>query len=818
MSTEEYIKCPNCNARYIIPRSDQLLKITCTNCNKVFYKYPPKPPKKQFNKYVILGIIIIAVLAFVFFYQDSINQGYKSAKSMFSGPKPNNWITIAYGGLVNKSTLTHSGETVGEIIRKIPNYTDDIKGLVQQYLEPYSILCHDVLLTTIEPDTLPFINIIAHYPLGSYQPAWVELFREGHFQLYYNNYTIRVFLKGSDPDISFNEYQSVIRHPIQDILKSKNTSIDRFEIYVFNNEYATTEIRLNTIPKVCLLEELDLSSKEKSIDLTSIDDFLKQSVKLEAIEVNENNDLILYGKEAPKQTLAGFPLSLADIAVIYRSIYHHGNNAPYVSLDKHEDNRYAKINFGGHLENTHVGHVVLEADKLFKALSTGFDPNTHKIIISEITKHVPSFLTEDERRLLDDIREGHIQIRYWFYPDSIGTVTDGSIGAVLSHQFLADVERMDIKVDVDNAVRETIDHLNQNFSQYERADRTFQELNTIGRIMALINWLMGMNMDERIALDDLLSVNIPAFTTPKQTKKMLAITAIAYPDGFDLNSRNVRDYTKEYYISHILDQHSPSTSDKYFLQMAGSYFSQFDISKLAPQTFNDLQSSIEYYDRLIKANKTEIEMLENVINQKKYSLDRYESREVKQYNELVDRYNNLVTNQKSYIDIYNSKIKEINNMNIQSRYNASIGGGINLRPKEFKKISRNSNSPLIQEIAKIKSKIKTVGKIGKSENWIRSNPKTGGSRINVLPVNSWSSSKSVNGKIEYKLRSNSGDILSISLSQNMEEWQLFTSLNGSQDIVKYSKETNRIQVNHSSFVDECSGKISPNGKKVEFYR
>jgi len=145
--------------------------------------------------------------------------------STFNKTKPSNWITISYGSTVDKSLLTHSGESVGNVIQKIPGYNDDFKGLVQQYLEPYSILCHDVLLYNIEPDTPPLVNILAHYPIGSEQPAWIDLFREGHFQLYYNPDLIRIFLKGDNPENGFGKYQSVIRHPIQDLINSEHLLI-----------------------------------------------------------------------------------------------------------------------------------------------------------------------------------------------------------------------------------------------------------------------------------------------------------------------------------------------------------------------------------------------------------------------------------------------------------------------------------------------------------------------------------------------------------------------------------------------------------------
>ena len=77
-------------------------------------------------------------------------------------------------------------------------------------------------------------------------------------------------------------------------------------------------------------------------------------------------------------------------------------------------------------------------------------------------------MTEDERSLLYEEGQGKAQIRYWFYPDNIGTETDGSIGVISSYRLLADVERMDVKISVGRAQRETIDHLNSNYSKYEK--------------------------------------------------------------------------------------------------------------------------------------------------------------------------------------------------------------------------------------------------------------------------------------------------------------------------------------------------------------
>lgn len=737
------------------------------------------------------------------------------ADSIFSKTKPSNWVTISYGSAVDKSTLTHSGERVGNVIQKIPSYDDDFKGLVQQYLEPYSILCHDVLLYNIKPDTPLLINILAHYPIGSEQPAWVDLFREGYFQLYYNSQLIRIFLKGDNPENSFEKYQSVIRHPIQDLINSQHLPIKNLEVYVFENDYAKTEIRVNMIPAIFAINDLDLSPKHQPIDLGSIEEFLNHGVVLEAVEVNEKNDIFFYGRSASDQTIAGKPISISDIAVIYRAIFHYGYNAPYISLDTHEDNRYAKVNFGGHLENTRVGHVVLEADKLFKTLSTGIDPNTHEFVKSKITKHVPTFLTEDERRFLEDANEGNTQIRYWFYPDEIGTVTDGSIGIIQKHQFLADAERMDVEVQLDNATRKTIDHLNNYFIQYEKAENTYKELNTVGRMMALVNWLKEMNIADRVELDDLLSVKIAAFSTPEKTKKMLAITAIVYPEDLNITNQNVRDHTKTYYLSPLLDKYSSSTSDNEFLEIANNYFSQVDIAELYPP-YKKLEDQVDDYDRQINSKEKEIELLENEIKRKTDTLNKNSSSDIDQYNNLINKYNNLFENQESMIDVYNAKVTELNSMNIISTTISSIGGGISLDPREFKQTVMNKDSPAIREIVKVKNQLKSVGNISKSEDWMRSNATNGGSRINKLPDISWTSSKSENGLVKYTYRADSGDFASVEFSKNLNYVQYNINMNAYNDIVKYYKEKNLIEVIHDIFPQEYKGEVSSDGKRIVF--
>ena len=682
--------------------------------------------KHQKNRFMGIWLVIIIVVIY----------GLLSFSGDQTSNQKDNYVVIPYGNFVDKSIITHSGETVGEVIQKISDGNISLKGLLQPYLEPFSILCNDELENINNNNTFElFTNIVDHYPAGSEQPAWVSLFREGHFQLYYNSNNIRIFLKGTSPERAFESFRSIIRHPIRDILKSEHFSPKKITVYTFSNDYEATEIKLNQKPFLYKVSDIDLSPKRKQLDLDSIEEFFNTGVIPEAIEVDKNNNLFFYGRVSENQTLAKQPVNLSDIAVIYRAIFHHGYNQPYISLDKHEDNRYAKVNFGGHLQNTHVGNVVLEADKLFKTLITGINPNTYEDETRRFSRAVPGFHTENDRRFLEkgfDVEESH-EIRYWFYPDDIGVVTDGSIAAVQTWQFLADAERMDLKVDLDKAARKTINHLNDNYLHFEETEKVYQELGTVGRLLSLFVWLKETGLEERIELEDLLSVKLPAFTTPEKTKKMLTASAFISFEGQSVSKQNISDYTKTYNFSHLLDKHCPDTSDFEFLEITQKNFSMLDTSELYPAQYRNLKSKIQNLKTIINSNEKKITQLEREIERKRRTMSKYRSRDVNIYNQLIDEYNQLTTRQKNLVDEYNVSVHEINSLNIHQPTIATIGGGISLRPQQFRKPVVDRNSPRIKEVIKVKSKLKPFENVAVAGGWVRSNSEAGGARINNLP-------------------------------------------------------------------------------------
>jgi hypothetical protein len=561
----------------------------------------------------------------------------------------------------------------------------EILSDLQPYLEPFSFICNEIIAVARPIDMTPYLNVTADYPAGSRQPAWAAIFREGRYQLFLGNEKARLFLKGKKAAALFSQYYGVVRHPLRQTLGLLGADKMNVEVYAFENDYTSRTISLDLSPYVVEIGVDQLGPKLTALPLADLASFFDQGVTLEAGEIDGNGNFYLYGTPSARQTVTSRPQSLEDFAVVYRSMFHHGHNAPYISLDRHEDNRYAKVNFGGLLEDTRVGSVVLEADKLFKTMSTGLDPNTRAIIREKIRGAVPDFVTEDERGLREN-ETGHIKIRYWFYPDQIRTVTDGRIGVVERYQFMADAERMDVKTTLGRAQRETIDHLNRKFAEYAQALPTYRELSTVGRMMAIATWLQQSSERDRVDLDALLSVELSPFETPRRTKKLLALTAEVSASNRAEGKMGAR--RKVYNFDTVLEGVKPSTDDKVILDLARRHFSKMKDPDLVIPEVQNAENKIKRMEAQIKSLESRIDREEKVIdNSSKYEVDRF--------NAMVNEFNSLRAEYNNAIDSYNISIGD---KGVSVRTIVSVGGGINLRPKDFAKPLQAADSPLIQRI------------------------------------------------------------------------------------------------------------------------
>ena len=711
MNNRAVIPCEQCHKSLRVPADRGTLRIRCPHCQAQFV-WTPDPPRQQEAERVkvsdagwprwLKAAAAISVIVGVFALGRYLGywNGSKHQSSSPSSPIQNTeqlsrqrsspqWVRISYDDLIDKRIITHSGQTIGILLDRISglNTSPPVEVLsdLQPYLEPFSFICNEIVAAARSADVTPYLNVIADYPAGSRQPAWAALFREGRYQLFVGNEKVRLFLKGNNAAALFNQYYGVVRHPLRQALGRVGADKMPVEVYAFENDYSSRTISLDLDPYVLEIGADQLGPRLAVLPLADLANFFNQDITLEAGEIDGNGNFYLYGTPSARHTVASCQQSLEDFTVVYRSMFHYGYNAPYISLDRHEDNRYAKVNFGGLLEDTRVGSVVLEADKLFKTMSTGLDPNTRAIIREKIRNAVPDFVTEDERGLREN-ETGHIKIRYWFYPDQIRTVTDGRIGVVERYQFMADAERMDVKTTLGRAQRETIDHLNRKFAEYAQALPTYRELSTVGRMMAIVTWLQQSSARDRVDLDALLSVELSPFETPRRTKKLLALTAEVSASNRAEGNMGAR--RKVYNFDTVLEGVKPSTDDKAILDLARRHFSKMKDSELVP-------SEVQNAEVKVRRMQARIKSLESRIDRERKVLDDSSEYEVNRFNAMVNEFNSFRAEYNDAIDSYN---RSIGDKGVSVRTMVSVGGGINLRPKDFAKPLQAADSPLIQRI------------------------------------------------------------------------------------------------------------------------
>lgn len=118
------------------------------------------------------------------------------------------------------------------------------------------------------------------------------------------------------------------------------------------------------------------------------------------------------------------PLRMDDVVTVFRSVYQHGE-APFVSIDPNPEDPEGPIMFVRHgkaTENTYVGWILFESDRVMKAYSLGHDNVTREKIQSKIPEY--QNILELGFSNLDKTQKDPIWERFWIVPSEIrGTQT-----------------------------------------------------------------------------------------------------------------------------------------------------------------------------------------------------------------------------------------------------------------------------------------------------------------------------------------------------------------------------------------------------------
>lgn len=691
------------------------------------------------------------------------------------------WTRISYADLVNKDQLTQSGSTIGSLLPQLLA-KPHLKGELQPFLSPFANLLPHALDMILKTAELPRMSLAETYAPGVAQPAWAAIVRSGRIVVTDDgNATATAFLPGNDAEQAYRTNYSVLRHMLLALLPPDPTALKVFA-YAYVNNFSPCELHLNLDPYVVAATDFPPLAGKTPIDIVGLREFFNQGCELVGGHLDDRARLILVGKKGEPQRLAGEPADFSDLAVAYRAVFHCEDSGAFVSLDPHRDATQVTVSFGGLLEDTRLGAVVLQADRRFKTITSGLDPTSFADIRAPVRAAIPDFVSVGERDLCSgtfDERAKWVGTRFWYYPESVEIEADLAYrSAIIKRaQFTADAERsrddfatsQDFdqykKTHLSPSIRENIRHLNEHYSDYAKVFPELKELSVVARLMGVCIWLKRANI-ANLDLDALLAVKLPAYQTPRQSRKLMAASVMINGGSATLGLPDVQQGACVRYLSNILDKRveevfssdeklaeylsllageNPGVSKK-FMRPARRFRDEHtgqtvretirteaDLRALAEYAASEVDcpasGSLAVLDADIKAMEKKAE----VIKRELARVDLLMSRGVNEHNSHVSEYNDLVMQQRRIVAELNAAIDRYNANVGSGRVVTEIGGGISMESDRFTVRSVRVS----KEIEQIRSVTKaSEGSIVEydGERWIKTRPYDAGSAERTSPL------------------------------------------------------------------------------------
>jgi len=483
----------------------------------------------------------------------------------FSAQLTEGWVEIDYSALIDQRVPSHSGEPVAELLRKLDGRPVPAAGqrpadrsshsLLDPLVEPYAFILSDALDTLNPIADPPLIELAGLWQPGQRQPAWVELLRARRYVVESDGQgRMRLILPdpasaspGESPAAAERAFEAawpVVRHVFAG--EQRRLSTERkplppitVDIYAYRHHAAGSLFLLGTEAHRVTVEETAPDGSRPPLDFSSLRDFLAAGLQLEGARLEADGSLRLFGSpvdEAP--SILGRPLSLGDLAVAYRAVFHGGLAEPYMSLDRGYSPQTSIVNYGGRLRDTSLGQVSLLCDIRFKTFSLGLDIASGRDLREALRHTLPGFKTHLERFADDPGSAGVMaqQTRLWFYPDRVDMTVSpqGDLLAMRQVRMSAASERVldetlqPAEGDDPPWTRATVQAVNAGYDTLTTHFPELRDLDQVVRLLSLFAWLRqaqgsGVLVPE---LDGLLNVALPQQWTPRSFPQLLSFNAL----------------------------------------------------------------------------------------------------------------------------------------------------------------------------------------------------------------------------------------------------------------------------------------------------
>ena len=346
--------------------------------------------------------------------------------------------------------------------------------------------------------------------------------------------------------------------------------ITRGEDCTYNNWITKYEVKRKSYFPANLLiksEIIDGKIKGEYVEYDPINDVKKVSINLEKInKIRAQGDIMGMFVERGKLYVVVEENSLLskeikhtkypeDIAVLIRGLFDSPDNSIWQTIDppinQFDQDKYGEVYYGGMVEDTHVGMVMFEADRIMKCLSGGYDNRTGKPINIQGYKsewdYLPPISVNDQ---LSEEEEWH---RYWFTTEDTIVQYDPNLKVVkiVGDPLSVKTERMEMikgklestfKPDYNSPSYKWTNHFESNLLSYAKSYPVLYELHELSRWTALLNALYETGfIFENIDLS-----NFPYITTPVKTP---VITIIKERTIENTTETHIETKTRQIYLT-----------------------------------------------------------------------------------------------------------------------------------------------------------------------------------------------------------------------------------------------------------------------------
>ncbi len=196
-----------------------------------------------------------------------------------------------------------------------------------------------------------------------------------------------------------------------------------------------------------------------------------------------------------------------------------------VSIDPTASPEVMKVRYFGQTENTRLGWVMFEADRILKNLTLGRDNVTGQPIRSSVYGY-RNILDRESNEPGSSV--GYALYRFWFKPKELELQKSADGRSMLFTKATMDCswEQMQGVPAPGKAVQDFVEHLNRNYGDYSRDYGVLQELTQLAKVVGVAKWLRDQGL-----FIDLASLGIKERYTPDTTPAITAEITKKSVDG-----------------------------------------------------------------------------------------------------------------------------------------------------------------------------------------------------------------------------------------------------------------------------------------------